>query len=68
MLQFFYEECNQLVTKSVCGGFKEYFIPPIYDEYGDGYLEDKGPKWDLSSFSSNSESSCQEEFLSLDFI
>ena len=45
---------------------------PIYDvhylEYEDFYLEDEGPKWDVSSCSSNSESSCEEEFISLDFI
>ena len=40
----------------------------MYNEYGDGYLEDKGPKWDVSSCSSSSNSSCQEEFISLDFI
>ena len=51
----FYEECNHSITNSACGGFEEYFIPPIYDEYEDGYLEDEGPKWDVSSCSSNSE-------------
>ena len=49
-----YEDCNNLVTSSVYGGFEEYFSPPIYDENGDGCLEDKGPKWDISSYSSNS--------------
>ena len=62
----FYEECNQPVTDSVCDGFEEYFSPPIYDEYEDGYLEYEGPKWDVSSCSSNLE--CQEECISLDFL
>ena len=38
---------------------------PIYDG---GYLEDEGPKWDVSSCSLNSEFSCQEEFISIDFM
>ena len=64
----FDEECNQSVTNFVCGGFEEDFSPPIYDEYEDGYSEDEGPKWDVSSCFSNSEFSCQEEFISLDFL
>ena len=39
----FYEECNQPVTNSVCDSFEEDFIPPIYDEFEDGYL-DNAPK------------------------
>ena len=64
----FYEECNQPIANYVCGGFEEDFSPPIYDECEDGYLEDEGPKWDVSSCSSNSEFSCQEEYISLDFL
>ena len=64
----FYEECSQPVTNSICGGFEEDFSLPIYDEYEDGYLEDEGPKWDVSSCSSNSEFPCQEDFISLDFV
>ena len=64
----FYEECNQPVTNSICGGFEEDFSPPIYDEYDYGYLDYEGPKWDISSCSSNSEFPCQEEFISLDFV
>ena len=63
-----YEECNQAIANSICGGFEENFIPPIYDEYEDGYLEYEGPKWDVSSCSSNLEFPCQEEFISLDFL
>ena len=28
----FYEECNQLVTNPLNGGFKEDFSPHVYDE------------------------------------
>ena len=32
---FFYEECNQLVTSSISGGFKEDFSPPVEEEQED---------------------------------
>ena len=64
----FDEGCNQLVANPICGGFEEYFSPPIYDKYENIYSEDEGPKCDVSSCSSNSEFLCQEELISLDFI
>ena len=64
----FDEECSQPVTNSICGGFEEDFSIPLYDEYEDGYLEDEGPKWDVSSCFSNSNFSCLKECITLDFL
>ena len=42
--------------------------PVVCNKRLDHLEEDEGPKWDVSSCSSNSEFSCQEEFISLDFL
>ena len=43
------------VTSPICGDLEKVFRPPLYDEYGDRFSEDEGPKWDISSCSSSSE-------------
>ena len=40
----------------------------MYDKYEDCYSEDEGPKWDVSSCSSNSQLLYQEQISSLNFI
>ena len=37
----FSEECNQLVSNSVSGGFKENIIPHVYDEQ-EGDVQEEG--------------------------
>ena len=37
----FYEECNQLVTNPLNGGFKEDFSPHVYDEQ-EGEVQEEG--------------------------
>ena len=64
----FDEERNRPVASPVYGIFEEDFNPPIYDKYDDSWLKDEGPKWDVSSCSSNSKLLYQEELSSLDFI
>ena len=51
---WFDEERSWPVASPDCGGFEEDFNPPLYDKYEDSYAEDEGPKWDVSSCSSNS--------------
>ena len=36
----FDEECHHPITNPVSGGFKEDFIPRIYDELEDGHPND----------------------------
>ena len=47
------EENNLHVESPDGGDFEEGPRPPIYDEYKDNCLEDEGPKWDISSWSSS---------------
>ena len=42
--------------------------PAVCSKGLDHLKEDEGPKWDVSSCSSNSKFPCQEEFISLDFV
>ena len=65
---FFNEENKFPIASPVCRGFDEFFSPPLYDKYEDDYLEDGGPMWDASSFSSSIEYLYQEELSSLGFI
>ena len=56
------------IASPVCGDFEEDFGTPLYDEYKHIWLEERGIKWDVSSFVSNLESLYQKEPISLDFI
>ena len=50
----FHEENNLPIASPVYRVFEEVFSPPLYDKYEDDYLEDGGPMWDVSYFSSSS--------------
>ena len=49
------EESSLPIASPVYGGFDEVFSPPLYDKYEDEYLGYEGPRWNVSSCSSNSE-------------
>ena len=56
------------IASPVCGDFEEDFRTPLYDEYKDIWLEERGIKWDVSSFVSNLESLYQKDPSSLDSL
>ena len=49
----FVEENSLYVASLSYGDFEEVFRSPLFDEYEDRFLEYEGPKWDVSSCSSN---------------
>ena len=49
----FDEESNPPIVSPIYRGFRKFSRPPLYDEYEDSCLDDEGPKWNSSSFFSN---------------
>ena len=58
----FYEGCNQPVTNSVSGGFKENLSPPIYDEPEDDVQEEGHPNFLYEDCSQHVENSVGDVF------